>query len=128
MADILEYGFKQAEIMFLEIDKNKYYEYQDYINEVKNVNMLRKSDIFNTSMDCETELWFSPNKYGEGNLELNDIKKATTPIIVNIGHNDDQKLMLEHYFQGHSYDNIIDLAWFLNRVPAHSIYRQINII
>ena len=128
MVDILEYGFKQAKIMLLDINKNKYYEYQDYINEVKNVNLLRKSDIFNTSMDCETELWFNPDKYGEGNLELNDIKKGTTPIIVKIGHNDDQKLMLEHYFQGHSYDNIIDLAWFLNRVPAHSIYRQINIL
>ena len=26
-----------------------------------------------------------------------------------------------------SYDNTIDLAWFLNRVPAHSIYRHVTI-
>jgi hypothetical protein len=110
------------------MNKNKYYDYQDYINELKKVNMIRKSDIFNTSIDYETELWYSIDKYGESNLELNDIKKKTTPVTVNIGHNGEQKVMLDHYFQGHSYDNIIDLAWFLNRVPAHSIYREINIL
>ena len=128
MIDILEYGFKQAEIMLLDENENKYYDYQDYINELKNVNTIRKSDIFNTAIDYGTELWYSIDKYGESNLELNDIKKKTTPVTVNIGHNDEQKVMLDHYFQGHSYDNIIDLAWFLNRVPAHSIYREINIL
>ena len=55
-------------------NEDKYFEYQDYINEVIKVNNLRKSDIFNTSLDSETELWFDPKMYGEGNLELDSLK------------------------------------------------------
>ena len=36
--------------------------------------------------------------------------------------------MLDHYFKGHSQDNIIELAWLLNRVPARNMYRKIEII
>jgi len=128
IADILDYGFNQAEHIMRRVDNKRYNEYKDYLDEMKMVNFLRKTDIFNTSAIHKTRLWFNPSNYGEHNSELNNIKKEKAPFLVKISHDDNQIAMLDHYFMDHSQDNIIELAWLLNRLPARSIYRKIEII
>ena len=128
VSDILDYGFNQAEQIMRRVDNKKYNEYKDYLDEMKIVNSLRKTDIFNPLAIHKTRLWFNPSNYGEHNSELNNIKKEKSPFLVKISHDDNQIAMLDHYFKDHSQDNIIELAWLLNRVPARNMYRKIGII
>lgn len=127
VGDVLEVGFMQARVLLQKKkDDQQLDQYLEYLDEVKSINLLRKGDIFNTSLDSECKICFALENFRDGIASPQDLEKLTTPISVEIGHSPDQKIMLEHYFESHE-RNTIELAWLLNRVPARNMYRQINV-
>jgi len=101
-------------------------DYLEYLDEVKSLSLLRKGDIFNTTLDGHFYISFAAKNFRDGIKSSDDLQKLDVPVRVDIEHSSDQKIMLSHYFESHE-RNTIELAWLLNRVPARNMYRGITV-
>lgn len=123
--DVLEAGYRCARELLRETGGDRQQGLLDFLDEVKTVSLLRKGDIFNWRSDVTHALRFNPEILEGGGLSSNDMKLLDNSISVTVEHSDDQKKLLSHYFENHERDNIIELAWLLNRVPAGKLYKKL---
>jgi radical SAM superfamily enzyme YgiQ (UPF0313 family) len=122
--DVLKTGFLHARNLLMKKDSENLNNILDFLDEVEQLNLMRKEDIFNTSLDTDFEVHFPVEDFLKADFTSSGLKSLDRPLKVRIEHSLEQKLMLDHYFENHAH-NTIELAWLLNRVPARNMYRSL---
>lgn len=119
--DILRTGFDAALSLIERAGLPNQEVNRDFLEDLLNLSMSRKIDLFSWEAEFDVVTNFLPLSTSEGEQVP---KRRGTPLLLHVTHSREQKDFLSKYFATHARDNIIELAWLLNRVPASNLYRQ----
>lgn len=123
--DAFDLGFSQLEKVLRQngVDTAPH---QDFLKQLKKVCVARKADIFDTDREAEERFNYDFTKIDEPELSEDLFSRIEDGLDIKVAHAGEQKDFIDSYFKVHKKDAVLDVASLLNRVPAKTMYRQLE--
>ena len=125
--DAFDLGFSELEKVMREKRDIKTAHYQDFMDQLKKLCTLRKQNIFNTDNEIIDSFDFDFSKIDQPEFTQKIFLRLNAGVSFKIDHTKEQKDFIDKYFRTHEKEKVLDIAFLLNRVPAKTMYRRLEI-